>query len=307
MNAAASRLRIGTRASRLARAQAQLIKNHLLKSDPSLEIEIHTISTEGDRTLDRALPDIGGKGLFTLEIENALLEESVDLAVHSLKDLPTDEPEGLAIGAIPDREDPRDVLVAADGHDLSSLPSGATVGTSSPRRRAQIRALRPDLNVAWIRGNVETRIEKVERGDYDAAVLASAGILRLGLEAKISQWFETATLMPAPGQAALAVQCRKDDPRVMGLLASIDDPETRSAVTAERAFLATLESGCSAPVGALGTARNGEVNLEALVASETEARSIRLSGRGDDPTNLGRRLGMQALSEGAGELVNDRS
>lgn len=307
MNAGPTRLRIGTRASRLARAQAQLVKNDLLEHDPSLAIEIQTITTEGDRTLDRALPDIGGKGLFTLEIEAALREASIDMAVHSLKDLPTDEPEGLMIGAVPRREDPRDVLVAGNGHDLSSLPSGATVGTSSPRRRAQILALRPDLNVAWIRGNVETRIDKVERGDYDAAVLASAGLLRLGLEEKISQWFDTATVMPAPGQAALAVQCRQQDPQVAGLLAHIDDPATRAAVTAERSFLATLESGCSAPVGALGKAQGGEVELEALIASETDALSIRMTGHGGDPTSLGRRLGLQALSEGASELVDDRA
>lgn len=304
MNEKVPPIRIGSRASQLARWQAETVKNALLQADPDLNVEIQSITTEGDRTLDRALPEIGGKGLFTLEIERALRDGEIDLAVHSLKDLPTDEPEGLTIGAIPIRDDPRDVLVASNGYDLDSLPRGATVGTSSPRRRAQLLSLRPDLNVAWIRGNVETRIGKVQDGEFDAVVLAAAGLARLGLESEISYRFSEDEMLPAPGQGALAVQQRAQDPRLSSLLARIDDPAARAAVTAERSFLATLESGCSAPVGALGRADAERVELIGLIAGENGGPSIRLDGQGGDPISLGRRLGQRALAQGAAEIVD---
>ncbi len=304
MSGSTSALRIGSRASQLARWQAEAVRNALLEAQPDLEVEIQIITTEGDRTLDRALPEIGGKGLFTQEIDRALRDAEIDLAVHSLKDLPTDEPEGLTIGAIPLREDPRDVLVASNDDDMNTLPAGATVGTSSPRRRAQLFPLRPDLNVAWIRGNVETRIGKVHSGEFDAVVLAAAGLLRLGLEDEITHWFNEMEMLPAPGQGAVAVQQRHHDSRVSALLAQIDDPAARAAVTAERAFLATLESGCSAPVGALGKADTEGVELVGLIAGENGGLSIRLSERGRDPISLGRRLGERALEQGAGEIVH---
>lgn len=297
-------VRIGSRASQLARWQAEAVQRALLKVRPDLEVEILTITTEGDRTLDRALPEIGGKGLFTLEIERALRAGEIDLAVHSLKDLPTEEPEGITVGAIPVRADPLDVLVTSNGYDLNSLPTGATVGTSSPRRRAQLLALRPDLNVAWIRGNVETRIRKVHKGEFDAAVLAAAGLARLGLESEISYRFSEEEMLPAPGQGALAVQRRLSDPRLSSLLARIDDPAARAAVIAERAFLATLESGCSAPVGALGRADAEGVELVGLIAGENGRPSIRLNERGADPTSLGRHMGQRALAQGAGEMIS---
>jgi hydroxymethylbilane synthase len=306
----ATRIAAGTRTSRLALWQTDTVCGLLQSSNPGLATVLHHFTTAGDRTLNRPLAEIGGKGLFTLELENALRAGAIDIAVHSLKDLPVDEPEGITTGAIVGRADVRDVLIAADGGSLDVLPSGAVVGTSSPRRRAQLLARRPDLTVRSIRGNVETRIRNVLDGDtveqYDACVLAGAGVTRLELEDRISQWLPLEVMLPAPGQGALAVQCRADDKRVLGLLAGIDNAPVRAAVTAERAFLAGLGGGCSAPIAALAVPDGDRLRLTALVASVDGDRIIRVEGDGavDDPPGLGYQMAQAALEKGAGDLLD---
>lgn len=294
-------IRIGSRASDLARWQAQSVKQALINRWPALEIELMTVTTQGDRLLDQPLPEIGGKGVFTLEIENGLREGQIDMAVHSLKDLPTEASPGLTIGAIPSRGDARDVLVSNGHQRLLDLPQGASIGTSSLRREAQLLRMRPDLVIRSIRGNVETRVSKVTAGKYDAALMAAAGINRLGLQAHIVETFPIEQVMPAPGQAALAVQCRQDDDRVLSLLTGIDQTAIRSAVEAERAFLARLGAGCSAPIGAFASARNGAIHLDTVVYLSSDNDPIRVSGQGLDPEVLGSELAESALSLGAGE------
>lgn len=299
-------LRIGSRASQLARWQARYVEEALRRAWPELSVETVTITTAGDRTLDRALPEIGGKGLFTLEIEEELRAGAIDLAVHSLKDLPTAEPDALTLGAVPLREDPRDVLVSPQGLAFDDLPSGAVIGTSSPRRRSQLLLLRPDIRVDSIRGNVETRVAKAKNGAYDALVLAAAGLLRLGRQDQITTWFDPDQMMPAPGQGALGVQRRSEDPEVEELLAAIEQPEIRRTVLAERAFLARLGSGCSAPVGAWAESEGGEITLHAIVASADGRPPIRLRAAGSDPLPLGSGLAEEALQQGAGEMIGER-
>jgi hydroxymethylbilane synthase len=263
------------------------------------------IVTRGDRTQrsGEPLPEIGGKGLFTAELEQGLREGTLDLAVHSLKDLPTEDPADVTIGAVCAREDARDCLVSRDGVDLADLPAGAVVGSSSLRRAAQLRHRRRDLEVRSIRGNVETRVRKVRDGEYDATVLAAAGVLRLGLEAEVAEWLSEDVMLPAPGQGALAVQCRAGDERVLELLAAIDDPSARAETTAERAFLQELAAGCTAPVAARGeTSRAGDVRLVALVADPEGTRMVRVSGSGST-TEVGARLAREALETGADEIL----
>ena len=259
-------LRAGTRSSRLAVWQTDLVTTRLRQAWPGLSVERVLITTLGDRIPDVPLPRLGGKGVFTRELEDALRAGTIDLAVHSLKDLPTAVPDGLAIGAILEREDPRDALVAASPVTIDTLPAGARVGTSSVRRRAQLLARRPDLDVRDLRGNVPTRVDRVLAGDLDAAILAVAGLTRLGLTAHIAEVLGTDLMLPAPGQGALAVQVRVDDERTGSLIALLDDGNTRLATTAERSLLAELEGGCQAPVGALATfTSSGIMRLEGLV------------------------------------------
>ena len=243
---------VGTRGSPLARRQTALVVELLRAAWPGLECEERVVVTTGDRTQQSGepLPEIGGKGLFTAELERGLAEGELHLAVHSLKDLPTEDAPGIAVGAVCLREDVRDCLVSRDGLSLAGLPDGARLGTSSLRRSAQLRVLRPRLELDSIRGNVDTRIRKVRDGEYDATVLAAAGVRRLGLEDEVAEWLEPETLLPAPGQGALAVQCRAGDERILELLAAIDDPEARATTTAERTFLRALGAGCAAPVAA---------------------------------------------------------
>jgi hydroxymethylbilane synthase len=271
-----------------------------------LHCETIVITTTGDRNLHQPLPEIGGKGVFTEQLESALASGGIDFAVHSLKDLPVDEPPGLAIAAVSAREDARDVLVSARGWTLATLPFGARVGTSSQRRQAQLKAVRPDLDVQPVRGNVETRIRKASAGDFDAVVLAAAGLSRLGLETHSYEYLPFEVMLPAPGQAALAVQCRSDDAETRRFLAIIDHPLTHAAVTAERCFLKSLGGGCSAPVAAYAQSsagRPGWFTLTGLALSTDGARIIRVIGEGDDPQRLGVRLAQEALRQGAGELV----
>jgi hydroxymethylbilane synthase len=288
-------LRLGTRGSQLALAQARLVADRLEAAAPGLAVELVTIATAGDR--DQATPLAAGErpGWFTTAIQEALQRGEVDIAVHSLKDLPTRRPQGLVIAAVPLREDPRDALVSRTGAPLRSLPPGAVVGTGSPRRETQLRELRPDLDIRPIRGNVETRIRKVREGEYDAAVVALAGLRRLGLEAEAAEIFGFEELLPAPGQGALAVECRADDARARGLLARIDDPAVRLAVTAERSFLAAIEGGCSFPAAAYAEHFGTTLKLHALVASGGRIVRSKMGGPAETAAGLGRQLAEELL------------
>jgi hydroxymethylbilane synthase len=294
---------IGTRTSRLALWQAHHIQQHLETQWPGLACRLETFVTKGDKTLDKPLPQIGGKGLFTAELETALRDGRIDLAVHSLKDLPIEDVPGLTLGAIGSRADVRDVLIAKNSWTLATLPEAAVVGTSSLRRQSQLLAHRPDLKVCSIRGNVDSRIAKVLHGDYDAAVLAAAGVTRLEMDAHISQWLPLEVMLPAPGQAALAVQCRADDKATLAILAAIDDQRTRACVTAERSFLAGLGGGCSLPVAAYARMEDEDIFLLGLVAADNGSMVIRVVGNGRDPQQLGADLAQEALAEGAEVLL----
>jgi hydroxymethylbilane synthase len=298
---------LGTRGSALARAQTELVAALLAAARPEAALSTQVLSTAGDRTQESGepLPEIGGKGLFTAELERALLEGEIDVAVHSLKDLPTEDAAGVVVGAVTSREDVRDCLVARSAGSLSDLADGAVVGTSSLRRSAQLAALRPDLEIRSIRGNVDTRIRKVEAGEYDAALLAAAGIRRLGLDSAVSEWLSPATMLPAPGQGALAIQCRADDVAMRTLLADLDDPAARAETTAERAFLEALGGGCAAPVAALAvTTTTPRVRLQGLVASVDGRDVVRVQGEGD-PVEVGARLAQEALSLGADRILRN--
>lgn len=313
---------VGTRRSALARSQTTRVIALLQAAWPGLECEEQEIVTSGDRTQQSGepLPEIGGKGLFTAELEHGLREGALDLAVHSLKDLPTEDAVGVVVGAVCLREDVRDCLVAREGLTLAELPRGAVVGTSSLRRSAQLRALRPDVDVRSIRGNVDTRVRKVREGEYDAAVLAAAGMRRLGLEVEVAEWLGPETMLPAPGQGALAVQCRAGDDSTLELLAPLDDAAARATTGAERGFLRELGGGCAAPVAAFAEVKarpRGQsepsdnssqgrlvVSLEALVASPDGLRVVRVSGEGM-PEEVSVRLAQEALAAGAEGILRD--
>ncbi|MFQ5435047.1 MAG: hydroxymethylbilane synthase, partial [Anaerolineae bacterium] len=274
-----SSLTIGTRTSKLALWQTEHIKARLEAAWPGLQCRIEPFVTRGDKVLDKSLPQIGGKGLFTAELEAALHDGRIDIAVHSLKDLPIENADGLTLGAITSRADVRDALIAREGWTLDTLPAGAVVGTSSVRRQAQLRALRPDLVIKPIRGNVDTRIRKVKAGEYHAAILAAAGVTRLGLTEMVTEQLDMDVMLPAPGQGALAVQCRAGDEATLAILAAIEDADVRQAVTAERAFLNGLGGGCSAPVGAFATVSEDGIDLEALVAWPDGREAFRVVGQ----------------------------
>lgn len=296
---------IGTRTSKLARWQSDHVIEQLQDAWPDLLCEIRPFVTTGDKELDKPLPEIGGKGLFTAELEEALRSGEIDLAVHSLKDLPVQNAPGLTIGAVIGRADVSDGLVAPQGQSLTALPPGAVVGTSSLRRQAQLLAVRPDLRVKSIRGNVGTRVRKVLGGDYDAAVLAAAGLQRLGLEESVADWLTLEVMLPAPGQGALAVQCRASDEATLALLAAIDDEEVRRATTVERHFLQALGGGCSAPIAAYARSDDdGTIILEGMVANPDGSRVIRVSGRGSDPQHLAESLAAEAIGKGARPILN---
>ena len=304
------RLRAGTRGSHLARWQTDFVITQLRRVHPDVQVEPVVIRTRGDQVTDVPLPRLGGKGLFTQELESALRSGGIDFAVHSLKDLPTDEPDGLTLGAILAREDPRDALVAARGMTLDRLPAGARVGTSSPRRRAQLLARRPDLDVRDLRGNVPTRVDRVLRGDLDAAVLAIAGLTRLGMTDRVTEILPPEVMLPAPGQGALAVQIRADDGRMASLLAPLDDRATRLAVTAERAVLKQLEGGCQLPLGALGTIEAGTLTLQAVVATLDGTSAIRETmqasvSESEEAMRLGAALAALLLERGADRILAD--
>jgi hydroxymethylbilane synthase len=297
------KLIFATRPSALARWQTAHVIQLLQAAWPGLEFEERVITTAGDRDLDRPLPEIGGKGLFTSELENALLAGEVQAAVHSLKDLPVEQTPGIQLAAVPERESALDVLISTEGKTLSNLPEGANVGTCSTRRTAQILAARPDLTILPLRGNVDSRIKKVLNGEYDAIVLAYAGVARLGLQEHITETLPLNVMLPAPGQGALAVQCRADDVETLNYLAAIHDPITAAAVDAERAFLAALGGGCSLPVGAYAQKKNEKIILTGGVISLDGKQAIRLSASDQEPHELGERLAQFVLERGAADLL----
>jgi len=292
-----------TRPSPLARSQTARVIRLLRAVWPALECQEHIITTKGDRNVDGPLPAIGGKGLFTSELEAALLSGQVDAAVHSLKDLPVEETPGIVVAAVPARDSALDVLVSAKGQTLANLPEAARVGTSSLRRAAQLLACRSGLTILPLRGNVDTRVRKLMSGEYDAIVLASAGLTRLELQTHITETLPLDVMLPAPGQGALAVQCRADDMETLELLVAIHDPLTAASVTAERAFLAGLGGGCSLPVGAFAQKNDGQIILTGAVISTDGTRSIRLSAVDKEPHELGERLARFVLERGAADLL----
>jgi hydroxymethylbilane synthase len=306
--ASTSPLRIGSRGSALALWQARHVKKRLEQIQANRAIEIVIIRTTGDRITDVPLSRIGDRGLFTKELDRAILDREIDLAVHSLKDVPTLMAEGLALAAVLERADPRDALVVAPGQPkcIRDLPQGARVGTSSLRRRAQLLALRPDLTIAELRGNLDTRLSRVAAGSYDAALLAYAGLQRLGLQDHAAEVLDSRDWLPAPGQGALGIATRADDPDVRSIVEQLDHPATRLATTAERALLHALEGGCQIPIGALGAASQNLV-LHGLVASIDGKRVIRGSDSDSaaDPVRLGERLARELIRQGAQDILDE--
>lgn len=306
-------VRIGTRGSALALWQAEWVKAQLERLWPSLRVELVPIKTSGDRIQDVSLATVGGKGLFVKEIEDALLAKTVDLAVHSMKDLPGDLPAGLTISAVPEREDTRDVLITKNGEMLNELPVGTRVGTSSLRRQALLLALHPGLSIEMLRGNVDTRLRKQREGVVDATVLAAAGLKRLGITPEHSQMLDDSVFLPAIGQGALGIETREEDDMI-GLVAPLHHYATAVAVTAERAFLRRMGGSCRTPLAAKGIVRNDTVHLQALVASPDGKRVLRSeqSGATADAEYLGSELAEQLLARGGREIlerlgIEDRS
>lgn len=289
-----TRVRIGTRASRLALAQTALVADRLRATHRDIAIEFVEITTAGDRDQSSPLPE--GAGWFTTAIQEALQRGEIDVAVHSYKDLPTKRPEGLVIAAVPLREDPRDALVSRKGIPLRRLSPGAVVGTSSPRREAQVRALRPDLDVRPIRGNVDTRVAKVDSGEYDAAVLALAGLKRLGIERRAAEIFSLHDILPAPAQGALAMECRAGDEATIELLAAIDDPSLRQLVMAERSFLARIDAGCHFPAAAFAEQFGTTLKLHALLAPGGRIIRSKMAGPAETAAGLGRQLAEELMA-----------
>ncbi|MBW8750191.1 MAG: hydroxymethylbilane synthase [Propionibacteriales bacterium] len=302
-------LRLGTRASELARTQSGLVAE-LLSERTGREVALVAVRTEGDASA-APVASFGSTGVFVNALRDALLAGEIDFAVHSLKDLPTTPAAGIALAAIPPREDPRDVVVARDGLTLGELPAGSRVGTGAPRRVAQIEALGLGIELVGVRGNVDTRIAKVQAGELDAVVLARAGLARLGRLDEVTEVLDPIQVLPAPGQGALAVECRSDDTDLVALLAdALDDPHTRAAVECERIVLAELEAGCSAPVGALAEVAEGddgeELWIRAVALSPDGALSVRRSASGPagDPIGVGRALAAEMIADGAHDLLD---
>lgn len=296
---------IGTRGSRLALWQAEWVRRALAERFPETPVELLVIKTQGDKILDTPLAQIGGKGLFIKEIEEALLDGRVDLAVHSMKDLPAAIPAGLDVGAVPEREIPTDVFVSRDGRGLAETPGGVVVGTSSLRRAAQLRHRRPDLEIAALRGNVDTRLRKLEEGRLGAVILAAAGLKRLGLAHRITEHLPADVMLPAVGQGALCIEIRRDDAVVRSMVATLDHPATRVAVDGERAFLQRLEGGCQVPIAGHGRVEGQTFTLDGLVA-DLDGRALiqdRLSGPPPDAERIGRALADVLLSRGADAIL----
>jgi hydroxymethylbilane synthase len=287
--------------------QTGFTKTALEERFPHASFDLRIIKTKGDKILDTALSKIGDKGLFTKEIETALITEDIDLAVHSLKDLPTTQPAGLKIGAVSKRETANDIFISKNYSTITDLPKGARVATGSLRRKSQLLAFRPDLEIVEIRGNVPTRIEKFLASDLDGMILAYAGVHRLGLDAYIKQIIPTEILLPAVGQGVMAVEIREADSEISEMLNAVSDEDTKVCITAERAFLRRLEGGCQVPIGAMATLENGEVFLQGFVGSTDGARIIRdlALGARSDADSLGIALAEKCLAAGAGEILSE--
>ena len=301
-------IRIATRGSALALWQANWVRDRLMADDPALAVELLVLKTRGDKIVDRALSEVGGKGLFVKEIEEALLDGRAEVAVHSMKDLPAEIPVGLRLGAVPLREDARDALLVAPkltARDVASLPEGARVGTSSLRRVCQLKARRPDFEIVPLRGNVDTRVRKVDAGELDAIVLACAGLNRLGHGARITAALSTAESLPAIGQGALAIECRVDDAETLARLHELDHPATAHAVTAERAFLRRLQGDCKTPLAAHATVDGARLSLEGLVGAPDGSKLLRhrLEGTTGDGEAVGIALAEELLRMGADRLL----
>lgn len=299
------RLVIGTRSSQLALWQADYIAERLQKTYPDLIVEKQLITTKGDKILDAPLAKIGGKGLFTKELETAMLAGEIDIAVHSLKDMPVEVPEGLIIGAVTQREDPGDVLVSPKYKLFDKLPVGAKVGTSSLRRKAQLLSVRPDLNICDLRGNVNTRLKKLVDEHFDGIVLAAAGLKRLGFSHMITDVIDPAICLPAVGQGALAVECRCNDTEVTDLIAFLNDDDTLACTKAERAFLRRVQGGCQVPVGVYGTMEQGRLQVEGIIASLDGRRIFRdcTVGEPEQAESLGQTLADKLLAAGGREVL----
>ena len=307
MTASLGAIRIGTRRSDLARWQANHVSDRIGALAGAPPAEIVYIKTQGDLVTDVPLHAVEGKSFFTKEIEQALLDRQVDVAVHSLKDVATEVPNGLDIGAVLEREDPRDVLLSNSGGGLEDLPPGARVGTSSLRRRALVARWRPDLELVDLRGNVPTRIRKLTDREYDAIVLAAAGVKRLGLEGKITTYLPLDRVLPAVAQGAIAVQTRQDDEDVLAWIRQLDDADTRRATTSERSLLSRLEGGCQVPVGALARVEDGELTLRAIIASLDGSQAVEgaRSGPVQQSESIGRVLADELLTEGGEEILDE--
>ena len=297
---------IGSRGSQLALWQSNWVKDRLATT--GYEVQIRTIKTTGDKLQDVPLAQSGTKGLFIKEIEEALADGTVDVAVHSMKDLPTDQPAGLVIPAVPEREDARDALISRDGRNFGHLPAGARVGTSSVRRQAQLRSLRGDLGLVPLRGNLDTRLKKLDRGDCDALVLAAAGVHRLGLRDRITEYFSPDAMCPAVGQGALAIEIRQGDERTERAVRPLDHVPTHQAVRAERALLRHLGGGCQVPIAAHAVATGGQLNLVGLVASLDGSLVKRAAAAGtiEDPEGLGVRVATHLLQQGARAILESK-
>ena len=298
------RIRIGTRGSKLAARQTAWVQGRIAERHPNYQIEIVRIKTSGDMITDVPLAKVGGKGLFVKEIEEALLRGEIDLAVHSMKDVPTELPAGLHLGAITEREDPRDVLVSRDGLRLGEFPLGARMGTSSLRRGAQLLGINPQWKIIPLRGNLDTRIRKLDTEGLDAVILAAAGVRRMGLEDRVTEYLPPDVMLPAVGQGALGIECRQEG-AVNELISLLNHPASALAVEGERAFLRRLEGGCQVPIAAYGEIRGGELLLKGMVASVDGSRFFRAEAQGNDPTAVGERLAEDLLSQGAKEVLEE--
>jgi hydroxymethylbilane synthase len=299
-------IRIGTRASQLALWQANWVKSELEQRYPGMEVTLTKIKTIGDKILDVPLAQVGGKGLFVKEIEEAMLRDEIDIAVHSMKDVPTDFPEGLGLHCITEREDPRDAVISRNVK-FADLPHGARIGTSALRRQAQLLKVRPDLQMCIIRGNVETRIRKLTDDNLDAVILAAAGLKRLGFTEKVAEYLDTNLSIPAIGQGALGIECRLADPVITGTIDFFNHPDTAFAVRAERALLKRCEGGCQVPIAAHGTIEGSILRLVGFIASVDGQRSVRgeISGPAQEFDNLGIRLADQLLADGGRIILEE--
>jgi hydroxymethylbilane synthase len=298
-------LRIATRKSPLALWQAHHVREALLARNPGLEVELLTMSTQGDKILDTPLAKVGGKGLFVKELEVGMLEGRADLAVHSMKDVPVEFPPGLGLAAVLPREDPRDVLISNKYSSIDELPQGACVGTSSLRRQCQLRARRPDLQVLDLRGNVNTRLQKLDDGQYDAILLAAAGVRRMGWETRITELLPPEHFLPAIGQGAIGIEIRTDDQRTRELVDALNDPQTAIRITAERALNEGLQGGCQVPIAGYAELGHGVIVLRALVGRPDGSELVQgvISGKPEDAAELGQVLADDLLARGAREIL----